>query len=212
MNIARSVHGSIGLNNNKPLYQVHMDSFSSSIKSIEGYNHVITFVDAATGYLWTYGLKSKDDVIKALRKWYSDIADLHTKHKLVALMQDNASEHKLQSISHFYMSVIFDFVFFLILSPSFFSFWLNIFLFGFLICWSKNRKWIQVIGTRSSQTSMSQQLRVLLAPLLRAIRGSAASAITTTTRYSYWIFPQKARIFPQKARFSANSSEHAGKF
>ena len=35
---------------NKPLYQVHMDSFSSSVKSIEGYNHAIVFVDAATGY------------------------------------------------------------------------------------------------------------------------------------------------------------------
>ena len=35
---------------NKPLYQINMDSFSSSVKSIEGYNHAIVFVDAATGY------------------------------------------------------------------------------------------------------------------------------------------------------------------
>ena len=35
---------------NKPLYQIHMDSFSSSVKSIEGYNHAIVFVDAAAGY------------------------------------------------------------------------------------------------------------------------------------------------------------------
>ncbi len=67
---------------NQPLYQVHMGSFSSSVKSIEGYNHVIVFVDAATGYRWIYGLKSKDDAIKTLRKWYSDIADLRTKHKI----------------------------------------------------------------------------------------------------------------------------------
>ena len=35
---------------NKPLYQIHMDSFSSSVKSIEGYNHTIVFVDAETRY------------------------------------------------------------------------------------------------------------------------------------------------------------------
>ena len=35
---------------NKPLYQVHMDSFPSSVKAIEGYNHAIVFVDTATGY------------------------------------------------------------------------------------------------------------------------------------------------------------------
>ena len=35
---------------NKPLYQVQMDSFSSPVKSIEGYIHAIVFVHAATGY------------------------------------------------------------------------------------------------------------------------------------------------------------------
>ncbi len=64
---------------NKPLYPVHMDSFSPSVKCMEGYNHVIVFVDAATGDQWIYRLKTEDDPIKALRKWYSDIADLRTK-------------------------------------------------------------------------------------------------------------------------------------
>ena len=54
---------------NKPLNQVHMDSFSSSIKSIKGYNHAIVFVDAATGCRWLYGLKTKEDAIGALIKW-----------------------------------------------------------------------------------------------------------------------------------------------
>jgi hypothetical protein len=52
---------------NKPLYQVHMYSFSSSVKSIKGYFHAIGFVYAATGYRWIYGMKTKDDAIKALR-------------------------------------------------------------------------------------------------------------------------------------------------
>ena len=52
-----------------------MDSSSSSVRSIEGNNHAMVFVDTvtATGYRWLYGLKTKDEEIKALRKWYSDI-------------------------------------------------------------------------------------------------------------------------------------------
>ena len=86
---------------NKPLYQIHMDSFSSSVKSFEGYYHAIVFVDAATGYRWLYGMKMKDDVIKALRTWYADITDLRTKHKLVVLMRDNASEYKSEKMLQF---------------------------------------------------------------------------------------------------------------
>ena len=35
----------------KPLYQIHMDSFSSSVRSIEGYFYALALVlvDAATG-------------------------------------------------------------------------------------------------------------------------------------------------------------------
>ena len=51
---------------NKPLYQIHMDSFSSSVESIERYNHAIVFVDAATGYKWLYGMKTKDDAINVI--------------------------------------------------------------------------------------------------------------------------------------------------
>ncbi len=79
---------------NKPFYQVHMDSFSSSVKFVEGYNHAIVFVDAAAGYRWIYGMKTKDNTIKTLKTWHSDIADLRTKHKSVVLMRDNASEYK----------------------------------------------------------------------------------------------------------------------
>ena len=86
---------------NKPLYQIHMDSFSSSVTSIEKYSHEIIFVDAATGYRWIYGMKTKDDAIKALRTWYADIADLRTKHKLVVLVRDNASEYKSEEMMQF---------------------------------------------------------------------------------------------------------------
>ncbi len=80
------------------------DTFSSSVKSIEGYIHVIVFVDVATGYRWIYGMKTKDDglvVIKVLRTLHSDIADLRTKHKLLVLMQGNASEYKSEEMMQF---------------------------------------------------------------------------------------------------------------
>ena len=46
-------------------------------------------------------MKTKDDAIKALRTWYADIADLRTKHKLVVLMRDNASEYKSEEMMQF---------------------------------------------------------------------------------------------------------------
>ena len=82
----------------KPLYQLHMDSFSSSI---EGYFHALVLVDAATGYRWIYCMKTKDDVLKVVKRWYGDIADLRAKHKLVVLMQDNAGEYKSGEILQF---------------------------------------------------------------------------------------------------------------
>ena len=52
---------------NKPLYQVHMNAFSSLVKSIEGFIHAIVLVDAATGYRWIYGMKHKNDALKVLK-------------------------------------------------------------------------------------------------------------------------------------------------
>ena len=48
-----------------------------------------------------YGMKTKGDAIKALRTWYCDIAELRTKHKLVVLMRDNASEYKPEGMMQF---------------------------------------------------------------------------------------------------------------
>ncbi len=52
----------------KPLYQINMDSFSSSVKSIEGYFHSLVFVDAATGCRWIYGLKTEDEALNILKR------------------------------------------------------------------------------------------------------------------------------------------------
>ena len=71
---------------------MNMDSFSSSVKSVEGYLHAVVLVDNQTGYRWIYGIKTKDETIKVVKQWYSYIADLHARHKLVVVMSDNACE------------------------------------------------------------------------------------------------------------------------
>ena len=81
----------------EPLGQVNMDSFSSSVPSIEGYNHAVVFVDCNSGYRWVYGMKLKSEMLNVVKKWYSDIADLRAKHKLVVVMQDYAGENKSPS-------------------------------------------------------------------------------------------------------------------
>ena len=89
----------------EPLGQVNMDLFSSSVPSIEGYNHAVVFVDCNSGYRWLYGMKLKSDMLKIVKKWYSDIADLRQKHKLVVVMRDNAGENKSQELIDFFESV-----------------------------------------------------------------------------------------------------------
>ena len=45
---------------NHPLSRVHMDLFSSSVTSIEGYNHSVVFTDSHGEYRWHNSLKTKD--------------------------------------------------------------------------------------------------------------------------------------------------------
>jgi hypothetical protein len=40
------------------------------------------------------GMKTKDKMIKVVRQWYSNVADLQAKHKLVVFVRDNAGENK----------------------------------------------------------------------------------------------------------------------
>ncbi len=88
-----------------PFYQINMDSFSSLAKSVEGYLLAVVFVDNQTGYLWIYGIKTKDETIKVVKQWYSDIAYLRARHKLVVVMRDNTGEYKSQEIQEFFESV-----------------------------------------------------------------------------------------------------------
>ena len=50
-------------------------------------------------------MKTKDEMISVVKRWYSDIADLRAKHKLVVFVRDNAGENKSKDIKEFFESV-----------------------------------------------------------------------------------------------------------
>ncbi len=86
----------------KPLHQINVDSFSSSIPSIEVCNHAVAFVDKCTGYRWIYGMKTKDQMNNFVKRWYSDIANLRTKHRLVVVVRDSSGENKSQEVKELF--------------------------------------------------------------------------------------------------------------
>ena len=86
----------------EPLAQVNMDLLSPSVPSIEKYNYAVVFVDCSTGYRWIYGMKLKSEMLKVVKKWYSNIPVPRQKHKLLVVMRDNAGEYKSQEIVDFF--------------------------------------------------------------------------------------------------------------
>ncbi len=61
-------------------------------------------MDRHSGYRWLYGVKAKEDMLKVIRKGYSNIANIRQKHNpviLVVVMRDNAGENKPHEIMEF---------------------------------------------------------------------------------------------------------------
>ncbi len=79
-----------------PLYQINMDSFSSSVKSVEGYLHAVVLADNQAGYRWIYGIKTKDETIKVVKQWNSYIADLRARQKLMVVMREMLAKINLR--------------------------------------------------------------------------------------------------------------------
>ena len=48
---------------------VHMDVYSSSVTSIEGYNHALIITDSCCEHHWQYGMKTKDEVLAMSKRW-----------------------------------------------------------------------------------------------------------------------------------------------
>ncbi len=49
-------------------------------------------------------MKTKDQMINVVNRWYSDIADLRTKHRLLVVVRDNTGEKKSQEVMEFFES------------------------------------------------------------------------------------------------------------
>ena len=49
-----------------------------------------------------YGIRTKDEVLKAVQKWYSDVAELRDMHKIYVVMRDNSGENKSHEIRDFF--------------------------------------------------------------------------------------------------------------
>jgi hypothetical protein len=86
----------------KLLHQINVDS--SSIPPLRDITMLWYFIDKCTGYRRIYGTKTKDQMINVVKRWYSDIADLRTKHKLVVVFCDNVGENKSQEVKEFFES------------------------------------------------------------------------------------------------------------
>jgi hypothetical protein len=47
-------------------------------------------------------MKTKDQMINVVKRWYNNIADLRTKHRLVVVVSDNAGENKSREVKEFF--------------------------------------------------------------------------------------------------------------
>jgi hypothetical protein len=80
---------------------VNFDLISSSVTSVEGYNYCAVFTDECTEHRWTYGFKTKDELIFAVKQWYAKIADLREEYQLLVVTGDFAGENMSQEIQEF---------------------------------------------------------------------------------------------------------------
>ena len=46
-------------------------------------------------------MKTKDGMLKIMKRWYADIADLREKYQVVCVMRDNAGENRSSEIFEF---------------------------------------------------------------------------------------------------------------
>ncbi len=60
--------------------------------------------DDCSEYQWAYGLKTKDELIDAVKQWYAEIADLREKYQLlvVIMMRNFAGENMSHEIQEFF--------------------------------------------------------------------------------------------------------------
>ena len=88
----------------RPFEKVTFDLIISTVTSVEGYNAAALWVDDCSGFKWLYGLKTKDEVLGAAKRWMAETANLREKYPLFVVMRDNAGENKSKEISDYFTS------------------------------------------------------------------------------------------------------------
>jgi hypothetical protein len=84
------------------LSRVNMDLYTSSVTSIEGYNHAVIFTDSHSEYRWQYCLKTKDKVLPASKRWFAEIADISQRFPLLSVVWDNSGKITSKEINDFF--------------------------------------------------------------------------------------------------------------
>ena len=87
---------------------VHMDLYSSSVTSIEEYNHalIITDSDSCLEYRWQYGMKTKDEVFAMSKRWVAETADIQKDHPILVVVRDNAGENTSKELNDYLPSMV----------------------------------------------------------------------------------------------------------
>ena len=69
----------------RPMALVHMDLYSSSVTSIEGYNHAI-----------------KDEILAMSKRWVAETADIQKDHPILVVVRDNAGENTSKELNDYF--------------------------------------------------------------------------------------------------------------
>ena len=72
----------------RPMALVHMDVYSSSVTSIEGYDHALIITDSCSEHRWQYGMKTKDEVLGMQKRWMAEAAGIQEDHPILVVVRD----------------------------------------------------------------------------------------------------------------------------
>ena len=81
---------------------VHMDVYSSSVTSIEGYNHALIITDSCSEHCWQYGMKTKDEVLAMSKRWVAETAGIQKDHPILVVVRDNACENTSKELNDYF--------------------------------------------------------------------------------------------------------------
>ena len=86
----------------RPMALVHMDAYSSSVTSIEGYNHAPIITDICSEHRWQYGMKTKDEVLEMSKRWVAETADIQLDHPILVVVRVNAGENTSKELNDYF--------------------------------------------------------------------------------------------------------------